>query len=438
MRAWRAGLVLLALIGCPDRPRDPRPEAPNIVAFSTSADRVERGRSIVLAWEVKGADSVVIESLGPVDAKGEQTVTVERDLTLILIARSTHGETRAVLLVAAYDTTPLRLVDFQVTPPRFRAGDALTIRWDAPGATGVTVRDVGRRVLADNAPARHELIFTPAGDTLVSLVANGPGGPITATLSASLVVEAPVILSFGITTPVLERGDTWGVFWNVAGANTCQLSILGGLGSLIVEVRPNANFTADPQVGRYTIELFCTGEGGQVRESQALVVVEPSPPELEILSVSPEPSGAGGTIEIAYRVARAQSLSFERPFGTEAGLPALGRHSLVAPERDETLIVVATRGMIRVSRAVSLRIDARLPAIRAIDANALGGRDVQVGWQIENADRVTLAGELDPGPLADVEASAGAATLPVAGLWVILTAHNAQGITARRVRVGGR
>jgi len=76
------------------------PPRPEVVSFKAQPSRIERGSTVTLQWDVRGADSIVIDNgIGTVSSRGSMQVRPESMNSYNLTATSAGGETVSTVMV---------------------------------------------------------------------------------------------------------------------------------------------------------------------------------------------------------------------------------------------------------------------------------------------------------------------------------------------------
>jgi len=176
-RSMKAGLCALSLVsllaGCPPAeptaPEAPRP--PKILSFQVSATEVEPGREVTLSWSVADATRIRLHTLvgeeiavpGGATGSGEVTITLHDDTVFILTASSDGGEDTAAVSVRVQSSDRGQIL-FIASPPEVLAGQPVTLVWNAPGASRLTLTADGAElhVTTRNAGTFRVMLQSPA------------------------------------------------------------------------------------------------------------------------------------------------------------------------------------------------------------------------------------------------------------------------------------
>jgi hypothetical protein len=295
--------------------------APSIIVarFTATPDRITRGSSTLLEWNVQGATTVTISpELGTVQPIGSRTVT-PNDTTTYTLTASANGvpDQRATVTVTvgAAVSNP-SIVRFEATPTNITQGESSTLSWATSGATRVSISGVG-----DNLPTSGSRVVTPAQTTTFTLTAfaadnSSVTAPVIVTVSP---VGTPRILQFSLNPSTINPGESAQLCWNVENATT--VSIQPGIGTVkatdCITVTPSATTT-------YTLTAS-SGTGTATVSSTATATLTVGGVKILMFSQSPEFSqSAGAPVVLSWTTSGATSVQITG-FGAPAGsLPANG------------------------------------------------------------------------------------------------------------------
>jgi hypothetical protein len=153
---------------------------PVIVEWSVFPTEITMGQEVTIRWSVTNAESIRVQPFGTVDASGERKDTPQGTQTYTLIAQNQGGAVeqseRVVVATPAPDAPEVKT--FAVNPTTVVEGTVATIQlmWETNRADTVTIEPglgpVGLTGSRD--------VPVPAGDTIYTLVARGPGGEVQA------------------------------------------------------------------------------------------------------------------------------------------------------------------------------------------------------------------------------------------------------------------
>jgi hypothetical protein len=181
--------------GQPNQPAQPVSPAaavksPVIVAFTTSAQSIERGSSATLHWEVTGDNPTVtlLPGIGAVPATGSWNVKPATTQQFTLEAANSgpsSPQLRSITIVVAQAQTP-KIVSFTADSSQVRLGQTVLLRWTVSGASQVRI-DPGIGTVGASGTA----VIRPLSNTAYTLSAFGDGGTTKGSVSIG-VLGAPL------------------------------------------------------------------------------------------------------------------------------------------------------------------------------------------------------------------------------------------------------
>jgi hypothetical protein len=128
----------------PDIPAPmPEPVYPPVIdSFSANKSSIDEGETATLSWNTTNASSVTISpGVGSVAASGSTTVTPITTTTYTLTANSKSGKSASsTITITVMPRIPPTISIGQDTIKR---GQSTSLSWNAPGAIGVTISNVG-------------------------------------------------------------------------------------------------------------------------------------------------------------------------------------------------------------------------------------------------------------------------------------------------------
>jgi hypothetical protein len=254
----------------------PRMDRPRIVTFAANPVSILEGESSRLTWNVEGADTVVISTIGNVGLTGESPVAPLTTTTYLLTATNRQGVSTSQV------TVNVRIPDVRleacVADPAIiqRVGDASTLRWRASNASQVIVAGAGPALIGGG------FVVRPLGDTTYRIVATGRNGSeatcsVTVRLASqaappvAVIAGPPIILSAVRTVRLDGSGSTpangLSYAWRNVGARTGSIATPGASATEV---------TLNGPAGDFQFELTVTDASGQ--SARALVTIRYTPP----------------------------------------------------------------------------------------------------------------------------------------------------------------
>ena len=400
-----AVLGAVVMIGCPPAPKppDPVPPAPQIVAFSASANEVPAGTTVTLQWETRDATSVSVSdaTTGPVpgvdaaQTAGSVSVEVDQTTLFILTARNDRGVRESAVLQVSVQEGPARVL-FVATPGQIAAGESSVLAWSAPGAKEVAIEDAGGNPLDLGAQFDTGSVkVSPLATTAYRLTVDGDE-------YEAQVDVSPRISLFAATPDAATLGQPLTLSWRTSGASKLAIS-LAGTGEIHTEA--DASKLADgsfdfPLPSRLegasvlTFTLRVEGASAESATEQKLTVYVEGYPAITEFQV-PEYAREGQTFTIAWKTQAAHSVELLRDGlaiyrSPDLATASAGSVELVTPAADEKYQLRAIHG--RGGEALSTIENVNpvgAPTVLTFEsapANIANGGDlVTLTWNVPNA-----------------------------------------------------
>jgi hypothetical protein len=149
---------------------------PTVISFTAQPSVIAAGGSSSLCWNVTNAQTVTIApGIGTVNAVACTTVTPSTNTTYTLTATNAVGPTQATVTVSVGG---VQILTFTATPAFSPApGEPVVLSWTTQNATSVVIS--GNFVPGGAQPVNGSLTSYPTTDTVYTLTAYGPGGPVS-------------------------------------------------------------------------------------------------------------------------------------------------------------------------------------------------------------------------------------------------------------------
>jgi hypothetical protein len=173
---------------------------PVVNVFTATPNEVDKGGSVVIAWDVSSAETVefVLPEPKTVGPTGLQTFQVDSSTTFTIKATNFAGSVEKSITVNVRKSPPV-IESFTANPGVVTAGQnqKVVLSWKVLGATTITIESIS----AQNFPATGSVeIPAPSANTTYTLVAANESGnvrqEITVVISAAdCLVAAPMRLS---------------------------------------------------------------------------------------------------------------------------------------------------------------------------------------------------------------------------------------------------
>ncbi|MDX2153978.1 MAG: OmpA family protein [Bryobacteraceae bacterium] len=253
-----------------------QPPPPQVVSFTAQPATIQSGQSSTLTWNVEGATSVSISTLGTVANSGSQQVSPTATTTYTLTATNPAGQTTAtatVTVTSAPGQNPT-ITACTASPTVSPApGSPVQLTFTATNATSINVSGVG------TVPVGQPVTVRPTASTTYTITATGSQGTTAASCSVAVTVtqvaERPVAaISQGSALTVTT--DTFGLdgtpSFDPAGGNLNYVwDVLQGEAEILDQGKVATGIRLRSGTGTYRIRLRVQNAAGQ--EAQAIIVI---------------------------------------------------------------------------------------------------------------------------------------------------------------------
>lgn len=296
-----------------------RDEGPEIVRFVADRTAVAVGEEVRLEYVAVFAERVrlSVQNTGTLRAVEERPEligaltyqAVEGDQALILEALRGEAQARAEIPLTVAVPTKVQIISFTADALQVRAGDLVELSWELKDAESFRVETTGGRSLAIVGGLRA--FDNPTETTTYRLVAEGPGGPVEATVTVEVVID-PVELTIDaleISAPNDPRpGDNGVIHWRTTGASRLRLRQVRTDRILFETTDPVAAAEGRwlllfEEGGNQAYELAVEGQGSQgTRVAAVNVTPWPDPPVLADVQVTPLLGNQREDLEVRWNV----------------------------------------------------------------------------------------------------------------------------------------
>ena len=334
--------------------------------FVASPEVIGLGESSRLSWKVTSADSVSIEGYGTVQDEGELVVTPPVTTTYKLIA---VGRGVTVSQTVTVTVNAVEIISFEASPNTIDRDGQATLKWNVINASSVTLQG------ATVSPT-GELVVSPLETTTYTLVAQGPGGPVTKDV---IVTVNPVRIEYFIADPSeISLGDTARLRWKVINADSVEISSIGFVQQFEGETVVNPTVTT-------TYTLTATRNGQIVTATVVITVINV---RIAYFTADPDTIGLGESSTLSWKVENADSVEI-------VGIGAVQAEGSVAVSPTETTIytLIASGGGQQVTATVTVHIAvAEILYFNVEPAEIKPGAQARLSWEVVNADSVEITG----------------------------------------------
>ena len=157
---------------------------PNVISFTASPTVISSGGQSSLCWNVSNATSITITP-GPGTVNGASgcvTVTPTTTTTYTLTATNAAGPIQANVTVSV---GAVQITSFTANPLFSPAsGGPVTLSWMTQNATSIIITGTG--IPAGTQPLNGSVTVYPISDSVFTLTAYGPGGPVNSTINVTV------------------------------------------------------------------------------------------------------------------------------------------------------------------------------------------------------------------------------------------------------------
>jgi len=229
-------IAFLLVAGCTTTVKEqPIPAAGTVVSFTaTPKVLANAGAKATLSWTTKDATVITLEQVGvgpvAIDGKAASSsveVTLTKDALFVLTARGEGGtDSRTTSVEVKGGATG---VVFDAVPRAVPAGGFTTLVWSAPGATAVTLKEVGGSGLDLMGQLTSGSVRVgPLKSTTYELTVDGKALPVT-------VEVASAIFSFELSGTAPDPGGMLTLAWETSGGSKLTITREGVTAPLLTE-----------------------------------------------------------------------------------------------------------------------------------------------------------------------------------------------------------
>lgn len=316
-------------------------------------------------------------------------------------------------------------LSFTASATTIPIGGGATLNWSSSNASSVTLNGGG-------VGSSGSRVVSPGGTTAYTMVATGPGGTVTRSITVT-VVPAPVIYGFSANPSSIYQGDSSTLSWSVGGATSLSLDNgIGGVSGGSRVVSPSGSTT-------YILTATNTVNGVSVsRTASAAVAVSPRPTVPSITSFTADataiPAGSGTTlrwsvtnsvgsvnVQLNGSAVSSSGTQWVAPSGTTT-------YTLTATNTLDSSKTVSATVTVRVVQAPTASFSASTTTIPVGSATALS-------WNVSNDPVSPTSVSIDQGVGSGLALVSSRSVAPSATTTYTLTASNLGGTISRSVTI---
>lgn len=398
---------------------------PQVKTFRIEPAEISRGESAVLTWEVLNADSVMIEGLGTVAARGKKTVTPKVATSYTITASGGNGLTNSANARLDIATPAPEFTQFEVTPGTVKSDGQFKITWKTKNAVGVNVQyGAGTE---DSGPQGETIKPAPPTDTVITLTARNEAGeqvsvnkplkvqPVDQQAEAEkLAADAEKANLEKVTftaepARLVGEGDVT-LTWNAPGFQ--QVDVLPLKGPVNGKFDASGSEIVEKLDRTRTFTLVLYLRDGRKKTIEQRVTVTPRPVEIVDFRASSAALSAPGPVTLSWDVRNAPAVRIAGLSGPLTGgkWPARGSTTLTVPRTRTFVLSVG-----EVQRSLTVKVTPPTPVVTsftALPAQLTGRGTAVLSWNVTNASSVRIDGVAGPNADGSWPAS-GRATVPV-------------------------
>lgn len=360
-------------------------------SISTSPSSATAPGTTSVTWTSTNATGVAVSGpgLSSTSSNGTQSVTglSAGTHTFTLVAQGaggpvTHSASVVVTEPAAVSAT------ISASPLSVAEPGTTTITWSSANATAVAVNGSGLGSTAAN--GSQTVTGLTAGNHDFTIVAQGPGGPATRTVSVSVTAAIAVSGTLSASPSSGTAPVATSIAWNTA--NATAVSVSGpGLGSASAT---GTQIVSGLTAGTHTFTLTAQGPGGPITRTATVTVSPALPPVSGTITATPTTATAPGSTTLTWSAGDATVVSVSGPglastatSGTQvvSGLPA-GTHTF-------TLVAQGNGGPITRTATVVVDAGSNVTAAIGVAPTTMNvGDTATLTWSSSNASSVRVTG----------------------------------------------
>jgi len=275
------------------------PTKVQILSFAANPPSILPGQSSTLGWQVIGADTVTITSLGNVALVGTDPVTPAVTTTYVLTATG-GGSTITANATVTVGVPQTALLSCFASPSNIMVGESSTLNYSAVNATSVSISN-GVGTVGNTSGS---VAVSPTATTNYTVTATGVSGTASCTIAVNVTPgQVPRIIQFSAIPATIRTGQTSTLLWIVENATSVTLSSVGNVSIDGTQgVSPAATTV-------YT--LTATNASGSVNALATVNVIVVPPPVVVSFTATPSSVAPGGASALTCVTTGATSVTMD-------------------------------------------------------------------------------------------------------------------------------
>lgn len=382
---------------------DEEPGPARILSFTAEPQSALSGQTVTLAWSVADATSVSISAMpgGSIvanDARASGSIVspaITAETVFVLTAFGEGGNAMSMKTVSIRTAGNVAILSFDADPLTIDApGASSVLSWSVQDALSITIRESGGGTLTTSTEQSGEFTVMPtAGATTYVLTAEGPGGPVTDTVTVR-IAGAPVIVSFVADPPMIDLGENSRLTWQVTGATEVDINDARGT-RLHTDTAASGMFSVSPSQNESYVLVARNAAGLEVSSTPVMVGVNRGARILSF-TASPDRVDYGDASRLQWEVVRADRIEISAGGDVLHLSTDASGEFVVRPEATTEYLLTAVNGEGNSMLAVTVTVDPTSPRVLSFTANpnpALIGTTSALDWSTAGSTELRVLDE---------------------------------------------
>lgn len=403
-----------------------------------SKQSINRGESVIVSWNYKELDSIVISGVGTYTQKsGSINLKPTTNTTYtITVSKGTKTKTQT-LSVEVIQLAPQ--ISLTASSYKIGFGKNATVNWSVLNSDAISITNIG-----NNLANSGSYTVTPTVDTTYTLIAKGYENIPEESKSITIqVIPDAVINSFDVNQTTFNKGDTAVFTWDVTNASKITLN------GTTIPVNSNTTSVKLYNAGTIDYELIVTSLSGVVtKQTKTLTVNDINMiTSFNVNGVEQSTITTGSTtLKFTWEMVTPKTLKLTNDRGLSVAIGVASKsynYTYNHPVGNTTYTLEATNESgEKFTKTVTIKSVAA-PVITSISApsSIYIGESYTIDWVATGAVRYTLRSD-DVGtgiPTTDTEFESGQTFIvpdPVAAnnyISIYLTAYNEAGASVSKL-----
>ncbi len=356
------------------------PLPPPEILFSAEPLSLIAGSISTLEWQTDNADIVTIDNgIGSVVPTGTMVVQPMESTTYTIAALGPGGSATASITIAVTPAPPA--VEINAEPEIIHLGSTTTLFWSSSNTDSCVIEpDI------NDVEPNGFITVAPLETTTYYIVATGPGGMATASVTVDVTPAMPTAI-LTVEPATLMLGEVANLHWNTTESTACHID--PAIGSVDLNGALNVFPTHTT-----TYTLTATGEGGTATAAAMVTVLQP--PTVQI-DAEPATIPAGDNVMLTWSSTQADTAVIT----PDIGVVGISGSIIVSPFETTAYTIVA--GGPGGSSEAEVTVNVVLPppsvTLRATPNAIMAGDPATLVWSTAHAVSAEIEPEIGPVPV---------------------------------------